>query len=223
MADERRPEDGGKGEQDGDERADARHLAPPRQRGPRAAAPAHRPRTHSSPSAFSAGRPHCLNGAHPERVGLAQAGGGSGKTSSELDAVATVRPCASSTSPSAKATRRPGFTTRPIAVSGPLVACTGAQVVHLQLDRRVGDPGRQRRVHRAAGDGVQQRAHQPAVDDADRVVDRLVEGAAELDPALLERADVELHEHRDRRRREDAVADGLHRLQPGPLAARPRR
>jgi hypothetical protein len=48
--------------------------------------------------------------------------GGTGKTRRELDAVATGRPVASSTSPSAKATRRPGLTTRPIAVRGPLVA-----------------------------------------------------------------------------------------------------
>jgi DNA-binding SARP family transcriptional activator len=49
---------------------------------------------------------------------------GIGKTSSELDAVATLRPAASNTSASANATRRPGLTTRPTARSGPLAAVT---------------------------------------------------------------------------------------------------
>ena len=115
---------------------------------------------------------------------LSQAG--SGKTSSELVAVGDVLPAASSTSPSANATRRPGLGHPADGGERTAARVDRPQVVHLELDRGVAEPGRQRRVHGAPGDGVQQRAHQPAVDDADRVVDRLVDGAAELDAALLQ-------------------------------------
>ena len=61
-----------------------------------------------------------------------------GKISRELEAVATVLPAASRISPSAKATRRPVLTTRPVHVNGPLAALTGRSFLVNIMDAPAG-------------------------------------------------------------------------------------
>ena len=68
--------------------------------------------------------------------------------------------------------------------------------------------------------GVQQRGHQSAVDDAKRVVDRFIDRTTDLDPSLLEVDEVHLQQADHRRRREVAVPD---RAEHVPSGAPPRR
>ena len=78
---------------------------------------------------------------------------------------------------------------------------------HLDLDRGVADTGRQERLDRAAGRGVEDRAEPPAVDGSDRVVDRLVGLAPEDRRPVAGRDEVEPEQLRDRRRRQAPLDD----------------
>ena len=80
---------------------------------------------------------------------------------------------------------------------------------------------------RACRHGVEQRADQPAVDRADRVVGRFVRRTSEYDAARLDLGDGELHQPADRRLREVAVDHGAQVVDAGHGealgGARPRR
>ena len=77
-----------------------------------------------------------------------------------------------------------------------------ADHLHLEAERRVADPGRQRRVDGAAERRVEQRRRVAAVDDADRVEVLLAGLALEDRPARLELDRLHPQQDGDRRRRQ---------------------
>ena len=126
----------------------ARHRSPRARPAHRRAARAERTARSSRREAWDWAAPaQCAScGTDPSRRSV----GRDGEDQQRARRVGDHPPAASRISPSANATRRPGLTTVPMAVSGPLRRVHRPQVVHLELDRRVAEPGRQRRVHRAA-------------------------------------------------------------------------
>ena len=130
---------------------------------------------------------------HPSNVAPRSRGTYRSNTNSVLVAVATTAPAASVTTPSAKPTRDPAFTTVPVAVSSSAVQPHRLQVVHLDLHRGVALALRQRAVDRTTGHRVQQRADQTAVHGPDRVVRRFVGLTREDHPSRVGGDHLEAH------------------------------
>ena len=103
---------------------------------------------------------------------------------------------------SATAVERPTCTDRCLAAHRPGVFRDAADEAHLHVGRRVTDALRQRRVDRAAHRRVEQRQREAAVHDADRVVVLFAGIAFEHDAAFVDLGDGEVHQPRDRRRRQ---------------------
>jgi hypothetical protein len=91
----------------------------------------------------------------------------------------------------------------------PVTRSQRRQQADLQLDRGEARAGGKQGGRRAARGGVQRRAQQSAVDDAEGVVGRFVGGAAKYGLAVADRHELSTDQRGHRRGREPALEDGL--------------
>ena len=125
-------------------------------------------------------------------------------------------PASSHTRPSAVAMRPPAWMILPSHLSLPVFSNTGSHEIDGHVDRRVGLPGLQHRVHGASHRRIEQGGNPAAVHRAQRIVEARRRRGLEHDPAALDLDDPDIGLHRERRRRLRAVPEALRNLAPPP-------